>query len=81
MPKLAEKYDSRQYYADVYSNYPRVSEVRTLRDYNKPQYERPVRSVHLQANKKKVKRNTCNIKKQFMINYMMIINKLIELLN
>ena len=57
MPKLAEKYDSRQYYADVYSNYPRVSEVRTLRDYNKPQYERPVRSVHLQANKKKVKRN------------------------
>ena len=63
MPKLAEKYDSRQYYADVYSNYPRVSEVRTLRDYNKPQYERPVRSVHLQANKKKVKRNNILHKK------------------
>lgn len=57
MPKLAEKYDSRQYYADVYNNYPRVSEVRTLRDYNRPQYERPLHSVHLQANKKKVKRN------------------------
>ncbi len=57
MPKLAEKYDNRQYYADVYNTYPKVGEVRVLRDYNKPQYERPVHSAHLQANKKKVKRN------------------------
>lgn len=57
MPKLAEKYDRRQYYADVYNTYPRVSEVRTLREYNNPHYERNLRPVHLQANKKKVKRN------------------------
>ena len=55
MPKLAEKYDRRQYYADVYN--PKISEVRTLRDYQKTQYERSVRSSHLQVNKKKVKRN------------------------
>ena len=57
MPKLAEKYDRRQYYADVYNTYPKVGEVRQLRNYQNPQYERPVRPSHLQANKKKIKRN------------------------
>ena len=55
MPKLAQKYDNRQYYADVYNTYPRVSEVRHLRDYQNPQ--KRVTSSRLQANKKKVKRN------------------------
>ncbi|MBQ8168504.1 serine hydrolase [bacterium] len=55
MPKLAQKYDNRQYYADVYNTYPKISEVRTLRDYQNPQ--RSVRPVHLQANRKKIKRN------------------------
>ena len=57
MPKLAEKYDRRQYYADVYNTYPKVGEVRQLRNYQNPQYEKPVRPSHLQANKKKIKRN------------------------
>lgn len=59
MPKLAERYDRRQYYAEVNNTYPKISEVRQLRTYGQPYTEpRPqVRSQHLQANKKKVKRN------------------------
>lgn len=53
MPKLAEQYDRRQFYAEVYKTYPRISEVRPLRTYGKPAYE----PSHLQVNKKKVKRN------------------------
>lgn len=50
MPKLAEKYDRRQYYAEVNYTYPSVREIR-------PSYttHQPVKK--LQANKKKVKRN------------------------
>ena len=55
MPKLAEQYDRRQFYADVKPTYPRISEVRPLRTYGKPAYT--PRPVHLQVNKKKVRRN------------------------
>ena len=45
MPKLAQKYDSRQYYADVYHT-PQIREFHT--EYRKPQ---------IKLNKKRVKRN------------------------
>ncbi len=61
MPKLAEQYDRRQYYAEVNRTYPRISEVRPLRTYGKPdtnyRHVREMRPSHLQVNKKKVKRN------------------------
>ena len=48
MPKLAHKYESRQYYAD-YTYTPNIREFHT-------EYRQPVRP-QIQANKKKVKRN------------------------
>lgn len=45
MPKLAQKYDSRQYYADVYYT-PQIREFHT--EYRKPQ---------IKSNKKRIKRN------------------------
>ena len=57
MPKLAEQYDRRQFYAEVYKTYPRISEVRPLRTYGKPEYAQKSNVRPLQVNKKKVKRN------------------------
>lgn len=61
MPKLAEHYDRRQYYAEVKNTYPRISEVRPLSTYGRSELEyksvQAVKSRQLQANKKKVKRN------------------------
>lgn len=61
MPKLAEHYDRRQYYAEVKNTYPRISEVRPLRTYGRPETEyshvRQIGQGRIQANKKKVKRN------------------------
>lgn len=57
MPKLAEQYDRRQFYAEVYKTYPRISEVRPLRTYGKPEHAQKSNVRPLQVNKKKVKRN------------------------
>ena len=53
MPKLAEQYNRRQYFAEVDNTYPKISEVRPLRTYKNPSYQ----NSRLSANKKKVKRN------------------------
>ncbi len=55
MPKLAEQYDRRQFYADVKPTYPKISEVRPLRTYGKPNYYSG--QIRLQADKKKIRRN------------------------
>ena len=54
MPKLAEKYDSRQYYGDFYYNYP--PQIRQVRPVN-PQYVQKPHNPALKVNQKKVKRN------------------------
>ena len=55
MPKLAEKYENRQYYAEVRATYPRIKEVYTNSAYTPVQ--KPVVRERLKPNKRKVKRN------------------------
>lgn len=49
MPKLA--YDRKQYYADVYQTYPKVSEVRRLSDYckktSKPVVKKKIKKINI----------------------------------
>ena len=49
MPKLA--YDRKQYYADVYQTYPKISEVRRLSDYckktSKPVVKKKIKKINI----------------------------------
>lgn len=56
MPKLAQNYDRRQYYADINNTYPEIRGVHTARTYTEYRHSTQ-RPQHLQANKKKVRRN------------------------